>query len=299
MLKLHFETITPLFIGSGEVLEKDFHYKIEDAELKKYNENEIVKDLAMNEVFDFKKGLTVADLHGIIKARDYKETKYFDYSVGLAHSFNDHINNTTSEGKDEVHEFVNSDGKFYIPGSSIKGALCTVLGLDKLGISTSIKERFVIHDTSYLDPFDFLVAHYERPPYVNLITMTKGSKFEIVISKSEGLSKDKIESSVSNFFNTQISKAISELTGFNAGHNDIALPMQNLFEDLQSEYKNSVIMNIGFGGGSWFKIQKGNIPKFTKVKNTEPEIPLTTYHYSFKKVMFHIGWCKLEVEECY
>lgn len=299
MLKLHFETITPLFIGSGEVLERDFHYKIDDVDFKKYNESKLVADLASRDVIDFDREQSAENLKQRIIEGNYSDDKFFDYTVGLAKSFFGYINGHDTTGTDAVQEFINENGRFYIPGSSVKGALCTALGLDKLGITDSISQRFVIQDCVNLSHEDFLVFHFDRPPYVNLLAMQNGTKFSTVIPKSNGISKKLIEEKVSSYFKVQISKALTELNNFKDRNNREDFSILELFENLKINHRNEIIINLGFGGGSWFKVNKGVIPKFQKGNADEPEIPTTTYHYTNRSGnLVHIGWCKLEVEEC-
>lgn len=299
MLKLHFKTLTPLFIGSGEVLERDFHYKIDDVDFRKYNESKLVADLAARKVVDFDREQSTENLKQRIIDGNYSDDKFFDYTVGMAQSFYSYITGHETTGKDAVQEFINDNGKFYIPGSSVKGALCTALGLDNLGIIDSMDQRFVIQDCVDLSHDDFLVFHFDRPPYVNLLALQNGTYFTTVIPKSKGLSKKLIEEKVASYFRVQISKSVTELKKYKSINNREDFPILELFENLKTNYSDDVIINLGFGGGSWFKISKGEIPKFQKRNTDEPEIPTTTYHNKNRSGnLVHIGWCKLEVEEC-
>jgi CRISPR/Cas system CSM-associated protein Csm5 (group 7 of RAMP superfamily) len=299
MLKLHFKTLTPLFIGSGDVLERDFHYKIDDVDFRKYNESRLVADLASKNVIDFNREQSAENLKQRIIEGNYSDDKFFDYTVGMAQSFYSYITGHETPGKDSVQEFINENGKFYIPGSSVKGALCTTLGFDKLGIIDSIAEKFVIQDCVDLSYDDFLVFHFDRPPYVNLLALQNGIQFTTVIPESNGINKKLIEERVGTYFKNQISKSIAELKNYKEKNNREDFPILELFENLKTNHSNDVIINLGFGGGSWFKISKGEIPKFQKENADEPEIPTTTYHYTNKSGnLVHIGWCKMEVEEC-
>ena len=298
MIKLHFETVTPLFIGSGETLERDFHYKIDGVNFRKYNENRLVADLAKRGVVDFQIEQSAENLKNRIREGDYKDDHFFEYTVSLAKSFDSYVKGHETTGKDAVQEFINSNGKFYIPGSSIKGALCNVLNFPKLGIADSIEQRFVIHDCVELKYDDFLVFHYDRPPYVNLLAMKPGVKFSTVIPKPGVMKKQSLIDQTSSYFKVQISKAITELEKFQTKNNRDDLPILELFEQLEVAHRKNLIINLGFGGGSWFKVQKGTVPTFSKKNSEDKEIPTTTYHYQIFDELYHIGWCKMEVEEC-
>lgn len=311
MLELHFKTITPLFIGNGEVLEEDFHYKKTESELKKYNQINLIADLAKNNIINFEDDKTVETLTEKISKQAYEQESFFDYTVGLDTSFTCYIANNDQNGKNAVNEFINENGRFYIPGSTIKGCLITVLDLEKSEDDTaetgcpsnvsvleyvndeSPKRKFIIRDSEPLSSDKFEVIHYERPVYQNFIALKAGTEFVIEIPKHGIVEKKVLEDGIKAYFKSQIILAKNQLDKYEKKHKKY-LPFLAALVKIE-EKQDPLLINIGFGGGSWFKIKKGKIPKFNKKGRNE--IPITTYYYGESPNLIHIGWCSVEIVE--
>ncbi|MCX7878090.1 MAG: type III-A CRISPR-associated RAMP protein Csm5, partial [Ignavibacteria bacterium] len=161
MLKLHFTTITPLHISNGENLGAGLDYVLlKDSSnspryLCKINFQTLAEKLAGR--FDFSKNYDLNAITNIIRDTFQKlfekrqlTEEYFYYKVAASKYFSEFYKKESSTGQKFVLEFINSNGKFYIPASSVKGALLTVLGLDHLGINHSdphINHKFVFMDS--------------------------------------------------------------------------------------------------------------------------------------------------------
>ena len=139
-------------------------------------------------------------------------------------AFIEQIKNERAVGKKIVQDFINSNGKFYVPASSVKGALLTVLHLDFLGINTSnpdINHKFVLADSKYLDETNFLVDRTsDRPPAVNLITLDIGNLFSLKIKKLGNLDINYLKEKLSTYSKEQIKKAKEDRksTRLNSSH---------------------------------------------------------------------------------
>lgn len=311
MLILHFKTITPVFIASGKVLEENFHYRIDDNQLKKYNESKIIADLESK--IDIQECLSIGTLTQKIVEQHYTNASFFDYCIEIDETFKSFFYEHERTGKNEVYEFISGNGKFYVPGSTIKGCLRTVLGCDSLRSNPLKKDgndrqkkingqkpefpqnRFVIRDSNPISNENFGVYHFERPVGQTFIAMKPDTGFSIVIPKQGIVTKKMLEDGIKSYFSSQIKLAKVELKKYNK-RNDQDLPARKAFIKIGKK-NGQLLVNLGFGGGSWFKVWKSIVPKFNKNKKSK-EIPTTTYYYGVAPDLTHIGWCSVEVEEC-
>ncbi len=175
MYKLKFTTITPLHISNGEVLYQNFHYTVFKDELYRIDHAKFSKLIAKREKIDFTNEITINTIENWV--RKYQLNIIDDastYSIGIHYSFKSHLENQRATGRRQVIEFINSNGKFYVPASSVKGALLTVMGLETSGIqagpNANIKDKIVFYDSDFLSYDNFMVYRTEnRPPANNLI----------------------------------------------------------------------------------------------------------------------------------
>lgn len=283
-MKLKFKTITPVFIGSGEVLEREFHYIVKNNLFLKYDQKVIIAQMAETGNYDFTKDedLSIEALNTKIDSIGTDTQNLFEYQLPLSETFCDFYNNQKKyKERVDIHEFVNSNGKFYIPGSTVKGCLGILFEPIKLR-GNSISERFLIQDSETIGYERFEIIRYEKPRNKNLIVLKPDSEFTINIPKTGNVNKAKLEKNIQAYFSSQINLAKTELTKFPKDHAKSLLDLKK-FEKIGDE-KGHMLVNLGFGGGGWVKVKNGKFPTATASSESPYKI--------------HIGWCSVEVEEC-
>jgi CRISPR/Cas system CSM-associated protein Csm5 (group 7 of RAMP superfamily) len=312
MVKLKFTTLTPLHISNGEVLDQNFHYKVYNNEVFKIDRNKLAAILAKKEKIDFSQDISTKNIESwISKYQIDIINNSSSYSVQFDNDFKSHLNNPKANGQRGINEFINSNGKFYIPGSSIKGALLTVLNINSLGIEAGenarIQDKFVIRDSEFIEDTNFMVFRtINRPPIISLLCLKPNTTFVIDIHKLGNLSISDLKLGLKNYSITQMKNALEKIikykskTGRSNGADYFAKALEkpNTIKLENDEF----LINIGYGGGSWFKVYEGEIPKFPS-KSPKPnrkgkeEEAHTTFSVSINNVLHHIGWCKLKIEE--
>ena len=310
MVYLNFETITPLHISNGNELAYNIDYIITGDQFGKFNLNKVSRVLAENNIFDFSKSYNYNQFIKIIEENiQLFDNFHFDYNIFATSSFLEQIRNERAVGKKIVQEFINSNGKFYIPASSIKGALLTVLHFDSLGISIAnpdINHKFVLSDSDFIDEENFSVDRTsDRPPAINLITLSTGNLFTLKIKKLGTLDINILKEKLSFYSIGQIEKAMEIVKKFKSRNPRNPKGADKYYEILlnlskENLEKDEYLINIGFGGGSWFKIFADSIPK--KFKNPGKrgriyEEAHTTFSIPIENELYQLGWCKLKIEE--
>lgn len=309
MYKFNLTTITPLHISNGEVLDRNFHYTVFRDEIYKIDHLKFSKILAEKENINFSSEIDSRVIESWIKKHqldiiDDAST----YSVKVDTIFKKLLENKRAQGQAQIIEFINSNGKFYVPASSIKGALLTVMGEESLGInhiSPNINDKVVFNDSEFLDNSNFSVYRTEnRPPENNLICLDPDTTFSMYMRKKGKFDKSNFIQKLNNYTATQLeilNQEVSKFKSKKAGKlrkADLFLRSIEMINTLSA--KGETIINIGYGGGSWFKISEGTIPKF-KSKLPDKKNILEPAHSSFSftidRELVHIGWCKLEIEE--
>ena len=319
MVKLKFTTITPLHISNGEFLDQNFHYKVADNRIFRIDQNKLSALLTQKEKIDFSQNITSLQIEKWISKHQIDiMDKASSYSLEYDDAFKEHLKNSRANGQRQIIEFINTSGKFYIPASSIKGALITILKSDHLGIKeqrqqgelikeADIKDKFVIHDSNSL-PEEIMMVYRtnNRPPAVNLICIKPNTTFSLYIYKLGALSLDELKRKLQSYWITQKETALRSIVKFKSRNDQLkgadyfekALERLNLLKLIDGEY----VINLGFGGGSWFKVEEGTIPKF-RSKSPNPrrrgtdEEAHTTFSININDTPQHIGWCKLKIEE--
>ncbi|GAB4294448.1 MAG: hypothetical protein Kow0098_15980 [Ignavibacteriaceae bacterium] len=309
MYKFNFTTITPLHISNGEVLNQNFQYTAYRGDVYKIDQLKFSKLIAKKEKVDFTSEITTKVIESWVKK--YQLTIIDDavsYSVKIHETFQAHLDNQRAIGKRQIIEFINSNENFYIPASSIKGALLTPLGLNSLGINPvdpKIGDRVVFYDTENIPSEYFSVYRTEnRPPENNLICLDPGVKFSLKMQKKGKFDKDVFFQKLKSYTETQLENLNREVAKFKsqrAGKLRKADLYLRAIEEINTLVaKGEILINIGYGGGSWFKIYEGRIPKFkSKIpqkKNIE-EPAHSSFSFTINRQLVHIGWCKLEIEE--
>jgi len=312
MLKLNFETITPLHISNGNQLAYNLEYIVNDDYMAKLNIIKASKIIANKGLFDFNRNYKFYEIIKIIEEnKNILTDDVFEYKIYAEDSFLEYLRGERRDGRKIIQEFINSNGKFYIPGSSIKGMLTTILHRDikrgPLGINpnnANISDKFVITDSNFIEPDNFIVDIANRPPSKNLITLDPGVEFSSTIRKLGNLLIDDLRDKLSTYSYSQMKKAekfVSKFKNMEArpkGATSYYNALEKMLNELNLE-NDEYIVNIGFGGGSYYKLYSdAEIPKFKskKNRNTEEEAH-TTFTVNIQNELYQLGWCKLKIEE--
>lgn len=309
MYKFNFTTITPLHISNGEELYQSFNYTAFRGDIYKIDHLKFAKMIAKKEKIDFSSDIGTKVIESWVKKH---QLEIIDdattYSIKIHNTFNSHLENPRAVGRRQIIEFINSNGKFYIPASSIKGALLTPMGEESLGISHKdpvISDKVVFCDSEELDSQNFSVYRTEnRPPEKNLICLDPDVSFSLMMRKKGKFDKEYFLKKLKSYTDTQLENLNREVKNFTSKRTgklrkaDLFLRSIEQINTLAA--KSEIIINIGYGGGSWFKILEGQIPKFnSKLPNKKniKEAAHSSYSFTIDRDLAHIGWCKLEIEE--
>ncbi|MBN2572352.1 MAG: hypothetical protein JXA68_09515 [Ignavibacteriales bacterium] len=309
MYKFNFKTITPLHISNGEVLDQNFNYTIYRDDLFKINPFKFARMIAKKENVDFNSDIGIRVIEGWVKKYQLALIDdAYSYSVKIHETFNSHLENQRAVGRRQIIEFINSNGKFYVPASSVKGALLTPLGETSLGIKHQdphIEDKVVFYDSEELNSENFSVYRTDnRPPENNLICLDPGVSFSMLMRKKGNFDRNNFFKKLKSYTNTQLenlNKEVAKYTSKRTGKLRKADLFLRAIEEINTlAAKNVSIINIGYGGGSWFKISEGVIPRFkSKLPNKRDvmEAAHSSYSFTINRELSHIGWCKLEIEE--
>ncbi len=311
MLTLNFETITPLHISNGNQLAYNLEYTIFNGDLAKLN-IEAHKKIAEAKLFDYKRNYKFYEIIKIIEQnKNIFNDSCFDYRIETVPAFDEFLRNERRDGQKIVQEFVNSNGNFYVPGSSVKGMLTTILHRDPqknpLGISPetpSIDDKFVITDSDYIPSESFIVDIAYRPPSVNLIVLDAGQTFNCKVKKTGNMDLEDLKKKLSFYSFEQLQKARAIVNKFKEKERKPGGATQyfNFLENFMNGLKlndDEYLVNLGFGGGSYYKLYNdAEIPKF-KIpgRRNRKEEAHTTFSVNIENEFYQLGWCKLTIEE--
>lgn len=298
MLKIKFTTISPLHISNGNDIVYNIDYIIKDDRINKLDIDKVSKLYAEKRIFDFTHSYDYKEIAKIIGGKkDILTNDCFAYEVECNEAFMEFAKNPRSEGKKIYREFINCNNRFYIPGSSIKGSLLTIIGEESLGINPNypkIENKFVIRDSAPLSSKDMMVYRWRRPPEINMLCVKPGVEFIMEIPHPGLLDFSELQKKLAKYSKMQITAAIKNMDDFiekNPDRGQNATKFSDALSEIQ-DYEG--IINIGFGGGGWFKIKAGQNPPEHKNKNQQLEISHTSYISEEKLPIRHIGWCKIE-----
>lgn len=222
MYDLIFTTKTPLHISNGEELERSLHYldaidsKTGQGKIHKLDTVKMARILANEEKIDFSKSISLLQLKEMIKSHKSLLIKSATaYSIGYEPGFKKLLENERAKGEGFIKEFISSNNYFYIPASSVKGALLTILGTQSLGIDVdnpTINDRFVLWDSMLLNHDVFSVYRSEnRPPAINLICMKANTKFRLKLRKKGKLNTDELCTKLLTYNKIQIGLLMNSL----------------------------------------------------------------------------------------
>mgnify|MGYP001279827161 CR=1 FL=1 len=309
MIKMTFKVLSPVHISNGDILVFGIHYGIDDSgHLGKFNLMRIAKFLNMNDPF------TVGKTTGpeeIVKKMLGNYSKYdekcFDYKIDTQTVFASQVSNAKKRnifGEIEVKEFINANGSFYVPGSSIKGTIVTALGLPYLGINPEnnegnySEERFVINDSNSISNDNFCVfqtnARETKPREIKayFICLMPNAKFELIIQKAGKLKANILLSKLRNYSSKQIDELKNYLIAFIDNNDEsskaLSESLDYILDKSNKLENNESLINIGLGGGNWFKVSEGK----------PSEKPAHTgFTFGSDEKLRHMGWCKVKIEE--
>lgn len=313
MVTLNFKTISPLHISNGNELAQNLHYIIDGQQIYVLDPIKTSALLAEKKAFDFKRNYSIEDIRAIISSRkDILTESCSIYSIDMTPEFLQYLGRENRIGQTYIHEFINSNGLFYIPASSVKGALLTILHREHLGIKeerigdvlkpASIKDKFVIHDSDAIPEESFIIIRtgIGRPP-VNIMCLDAEVEFSLKITKLGNLSVSELKSKLKSYYNTQINKAMNIIKSYKSrtekpGGADI---FNDALETILGTAldKNEFLLNLGFGGSSWFKLyDDAPLPTFKNRKTKMKENAHTAF-VTADKYNDLFGWCILTIEE--
>jgi len=308
MYKFVFTTVTPLHISNGEVLDQNFHYTAFSGDVYKIDHIRFAQLIAKKEKIDFTSEITTNDIERWVRKHQIAIIDNATvYAVKVHESFQSHLENPRATGRQQIIEFINSNGKFYIPASSVKGAFLTPLGVSSLGISPrdpKITDKVVFYDSEIISSGSFSVYRTgNRPPQNNLICLDPGVTFSMLMQKGGNFDKDEFLEKLQSYTRTQLENLNREVAKFKSnksGEGKADLFLRAIEEINTLAANGETLINIGFGGGSWFKIFEGKIPTFKSKmpqKRNIEEPAHSSYSFMIERELVHIGWCKLEIEE--
>lgn len=313
MYKLFIKTITPLHIAGQEQMILNLDYVMSAGRVAILNRLQTAKYLAENKVFDFNKNYSYTQVSDAIKnqTENFPEEVY-SRKLSVSDEFAKYLKSPGRDGQMLIGDFMYNGRSYYIPASSVKGALLTPLGLSELGIDVKnprIEDRFVIADSEPLAAANFIVMRTEnRPPSVNIVCIKPNLEFDLMIKRAGKLDIANVTTLCNDYSKKQIDLALDSIIPFK-GKNKFGSPKgANLFEEAlmtASSYKTKpgeFLLNIGFGGGSWFKVEKDRVPKFKSKSPSEKrrgndEPAHTSVEFDISGRMTHIGWCVCRFEE--
>jgi len=309
MITLNFTTVTPLLICNGNELGFELDYIVKNDVFCKLNFLKIAGKL--KDKFNFNRDYTLENILSLVHENiSLFNNNDYEYKMPITKGFLDHINNERAIGRKFVNEFVNSNGKFYVPGSSIKGALLTALNVNSLGIqagtNADIKDKFVIRDSEFIDSSNFIIHRtVNRPPALSVQCLKPDITFSLKIMKTGKLEISNLKQKLREYSQTQIELAKKQDLNNFKSRTDVPKGA-DLFE-LAIGYisnitlsKDEYLINIGFGGGSWFKIEKNGVPMFRSKsprRRGQWEPAHTTFSVKKNDEYLQLGWCKLKIIE--
>lgn len=327
IFKIELEVITPIHISSGKEISVN-NYIIKDGKFYKYNIHNIIKNLSIAEKDNFKTKITTNFTETRSNIYKYIVDNFnninFEYTAEISKKIEDlyRKNLSNSEIKESnqfgIKEFIGTNNKKYVPGSSIKGAIRTAILSEepeskwKEIESDQANNRFkflMITDTLLFNNGIEIssIDRVSKNNFAEILTVGHKVNFKIKI-KEEAFQIDNIVSSINNFYKKSINYNIDGLKKMNhrlsykehkkkEKNNLIIKNFENILLKMKEFQENEFIINLGYGGGKIFKTietQKNRLferrPN-SKISIKSANVPLT-YNLMNKQIM---GWAKCKI----
>lgn len=137
-LRLEITGISPVFIGSGD-LYSQLDYIVEDQKVHLLNFNSLLSEIPLNLIDDLTKNILdnfsnnrwEGDVKTFLEEYDLDWKKHVKQSHDLIGEI----------GKNELHQFIKTSDRLYIPGSSVKGAIRTCILFSILKNNPTFRNR--------------------------------------------------------------------------------------------------------------------------------------------------------------
>jgi hypothetical protein len=280
--KIKITTLSPIHIGSGEVYEPT-NFVIKD-EFLYYFDEFLVFDKLIEKSIKIPSNDKLMDIHTLSEffksQRDFIiNNNLFFYKVNVSkdivHDYENNLNISKSDNENDINQMLilqhiktinPNTNKFeaYIPGSSIKGALQTVLNLSveesrDLKISDSIGKNVTSQIAWGLRVKKDVISKKTIPQKIEVIS--NNSQLEFIFTKIKSLSFEEIIIKLNNFYEladkTQYinySKKIKNSensfilkVGRYCGQNFINIDKQPKTKTIFSKTEKNTINNLDFG----------------------------------------------------
>jgi len=315
-MNITLETVTPVHIGNGE--EWSFlDYFIENGKVNILNTNAIFESLNDTQIIDnLSKEIKEKIINGQVQINP---KEFFGKYIDVSKYIIKRIESDEISGKVKIKKFINQQGRYYIPGSSIKGAIRTAYFFDffdknidalvdvlenKSEITSDFFKYFHVTDSQFISDSKMKIIKTIRhnneknkegiPIYLEGIKEGSIVNFEIKIDDRSKITIEDIKNSVRNLTTT--------VCDYETNNNKNPDFMKNFYNEIKKN--NEIYLNLGFGGGYLVKtiylllwkhkkdisLIKNNMPLKKKQKvNTFSDFPRTKVIYNKKP----IGWVKI------
>ena len=137
-LRLEITGVSPVFIGSGD-LYSQLDYVVENQKLHLLNFDSLLNEIPLNLIDDLTKNISdnfsnnrwEGDVKTFLEDYDLDWKKHVEQSHELIGEI----------GKNELHQFIKTSDRLYIPGSSVKGAIRTCILFSILKNNPALRNR--------------------------------------------------------------------------------------------------------------------------------------------------------------
>ncbi|MCX8178346.1 MAG: type III-A CRISPR-associated RAMP protein Csm5 [Candidatus Aenigmarchaeota archaeon] len=304
-------SITPIHISSGESFNKLEYMKIDDYlhifDLGKIIDFLIPKQRYLGEfILKFEKNFS-SGIEGIIKEFNIKKDDIMNFLKYRIKADGD----ITSE----VFTFIrHSNGRIYIPGSSIKGAMRKPFYGDIIyNTDKEIREKiYNFNKTKNIEISDIEGDFESQIKRIKRLGMGKEAKLENreVISFKNLELKIKIDNSydienfiykINNFYIMALEYMIKKSYKYDVFNKNL----KNILKNVKNNIKKSLFLHIGFGGGFYTKslgvFYEINDPDLVKLRFKERKYLIKGHTYTpFPKTFVSsnevpLGWVKLDL----